>query len=236
MKLSLRRLNLPTALIQLSLFLRFHYNTLMKNKYLLFDFDGVIADTFIPAFEINKVICPHITEDEYRKRFEGNINDWKDLASKHDENCRHDIDFFAEYKNKIKDGIKIFPGMKNVVEILVKEYTLILISSTITVLIQEILEINNLSQFFKEVMGNDVHKSKIEKIKMVFSKYNINSDNCLFITDTLGDIRESTKVEVGSIGVSWGFNETKTLIEGKPFRIVNTPEELLIAISEYFTN
>ena len=48
----------------------------MKTRYILFDFDGVIADSYAPAFEVQKMICPHLTEEVYRKRFEGNINDW----------------------------------------------------------------------------------------------------------------------------------------------------------------
>lgn len=47
----------------------------MKKPFILFDFDGVIADSFKLSFEIAKMICPHITEDIYQKRFEGNIND-----------------------------------------------------------------------------------------------------------------------------------------------------------------
>ena len=53
----------------------------MKKNYVLFDFDGVIVDSFLHAFEVNKMIYPHLTEKEYRMRFEGNINDWKKTQS-----------------------------------------------------------------------------------------------------------------------------------------------------------
>jgi beta-phosphoglucomutase-like phosphatase (HAD superfamily) len=48
----------------------------IKNgKIVLFDFDGVIVDSFKPAFEVQKMIRPGInfSEDDYRKFFEGNV-------------------------------------------------------------------------------------------------------------------------------------------------------------------
>jgi len=45
-----------------------------KDKFILFDFDGVIADSFSAAFAVNKKVFPSITEQEYRDRFLGNIN------------------------------------------------------------------------------------------------------------------------------------------------------------------
>jgi phosphoglycolate phosphatase-like HAD superfamily hydrolase len=205
----------------------------MKNKFILFDFDGVIVDSFAPAFEVNKMMCPVMTEDDYRKRFEGNINNWIETEIKHDERCRHDIDFFTEYIPKMKNIIP-FEGMTGVIKELTTSYTLIIISSTLTLPINKLLEKNALLKYFTEVMGNDVHKSKVEKIKMVFSKYNIDSKDCLFITDTLGDIREASHSGVDTIAVSWGFNTKETLSKGKPYRIIEKPENLISAINSYF--
>jgi phosphoglycolate phosphatase len=75
-------------------------------------------------------------------------------------------------------------------------------------------------------MGNDVHKSKIEKIKMVFAKYNIGPENCVFVIDTLGDIKEATETGVKSLAVSWGFHNRETLLLGNPYKIIDRPEDL----------
>ncbi|MEK9154423.1 MAG: HAD hydrolase-like protein, partial [Patescibacteria group bacterium] len=85
-----------------------------------------------------------------------------------------------------------------------------------------------------EVMGADVHTSKSKKIEMVFKKYGITARKCVFITDTLGDMREAKSVGVGAIGVSWGFHARETLLQGEPFRIVAQPAEISPAISAYF--
>ncbi|MAG12942.1 hypothetical protein CL630_03995 [bacterium] len=206
----------------------------MKN-YILFDFDGVIADSFHPAFETQKMVCPHLSEENYRKRFEGNINDWEDPINVHTEDCRHDIDFFEEYIPRMKDEVQIVPRMREVIIELEKEYTLVVISSTITSPIQEFLSSHELDSHFAWIMGNDVHQSKVEKIKMVFEKYNITSKDCVFITDTLGDMREAEKMSVGTIGVTWGFHVPETLKQGNPFRLVDSPKTLPMAVSDYFS-
>jgi phosphoglycolate phosphatase len=205
-----------------------------KNKFILFDFDGVIADSFRSAFEINKMICPHLTEDLYRKKFEDNINNWKAPENFHTKDCRLDIDFFTEYAKRIKNEVKVFGGIKEVIVELEKDYLLIIISSTTTGIIKEFLVEHKLSDYFDWVMGNDVHQSKVEKIKMVFNKYKIKKDNCIFITDTLGDIREAEKMEVGSIAVSWGFNSPDILQSARPFKLVEKPEDILVASKDYF--
>lgn len=202
-----------------------------NKKFILFDFDGVIADSFLPAFEVNKMICPHSTEEDYRKRFEGNIND--EYIVEHTSECRQDIDFFKEYVPKMVN-VKMVPGVLEVIENLSRIYTLIIVSSTITSPIKEFMERYGAVKYFKEIMGNDVHKSKVEKIKMVFEKYNTNSEHCLFITDTLGDMKEARSVEVSSIGVSWGFQNRETLARGNPFIIVENPMQLQEEISNYF--
>lgn len=206
----------------------------MSKKFVLFDFDGVIANNFATAFEVNKMICPHITEYDYRKRFEGNINDWRDVPCNHTDKCRHDIDFFAEYIPRMKQSIKMVRGIDEVIKKLSKIYTLIIVSSTLTSPIQEFIEEYGLKKYFNEIMGNDIHASKTEKIKMVFLKYGISAGECVFIADTLGDIREAKEAGVGSIGVSWGFHDSQTLQRGNPFKIVEKPQDLYVTVRDYF--
>lgn len=208
----------------------------MKNEFILFDFDGVIADSFQTAFEVQKMICPKMTDSVYRKRFEGNINDWEEPINVHTKECCHDINFFEEYIPRMKKEVKIFPGIKEALTELEKRYNMIVISSTITSPIKEFLKKYDLADCFVEIMGNDIHKSKVEKIKMVFEKYTNETEKFIFITDTLGDMCEAQRMKVETIGVTWGFHTTEVLLKGKPFKLVKQPKEILKAVSEYFKN
>lgn len=212
------------------------YTAQMKTKFILFDFDGVVADSFEVSFETGKVLCPMITEGQYRKRFEGNINEVLHLEDFHTQECRHDLKWFDIYVPKMKEKVKIFSGMKDVILELEKDYTLIVISSTISFPIEDFLDSHELRSHFDWVMGNDVHKSKVEKIKMVFEKYGVGPQDCVFITDTLGDMHEAEKMQVPSIGVTWGFCTPETLQKGTYLKLVDTPEELRSTINEHFSS
>jgi len=201
----------------------------MNSKYILFDFDGVIIDSFEIAYETSKLNSPTLTEDDYRKAFEGNINDWKDKDFKK----APAVDFFAEYIPRLMKA-RLFPGIETAIKELAETYRLIIISSTISAPINELLKKFGLFPFFAETFGNDVSGSKVEKIKMVFDKYKATPQDCVFVTDTLGDMREAEKTGVGAIGVSWGFHDQATLRRGNPFTIVASPAELPSAISKYF--
>ncbi len=206
----------------------------MKDGIILFDFDGVIADSFAAAFEVQKLICPNITEDDYRKGFEGNINDWQRETVNHSDDCRHDLDWFAEYVPRMKKSVGIISGMSEVIGDLSKKYKLFVVSSTITSPIREFMEKYEISSYFAEIMGNDVHASKVEKIKMVMEKEKAGAGDCVFITDTLGDMLEAESAGIGAIGVSWGFQKHETLARGKPFKVVDKPQDLPPAVAEYF--
>jgi len=195
-------------------------------KALLFDFDGVIAYTFELCYEINKKLNPVITREEYRNKFLGNINDYK---PKKCEKEKSEFDFFAHYTPKLLE-LKINMDMKNSILELSKSYSLFIISSTNTDPIRKFLKQNQIEHCFKEIYGNDVHKSKIEKIKMVLEKYLLTPSECLFITDTVGDIKEARTCDINSVAVSWGFHSHKTLEQANPLTVVDTISELIGAI------
>ncbi len=204
----------------------------MKTKFILFDFDGVIADSFDIAFETAQVRCPAISEDAYRKRFEGNIHEIKHEETFHTDKCNHDLEWFSIYVPKMMESCTLFPGIKEIIYELENDYMMIIISSTITSPIEEFIARHELQNHFDWVMGSDVHKSKVEKIKMVFDKYNIEAKDCIFITDTSGDMKEAADMGVPSIGVTWGFCKVATLEKGAPLKLVHTPQELKSAITE----
>lgn len=210
----------------------------MKTKFILFDFDGVIADSWSAAFATAKTIHPNVTEDDHKRRFERNIHESsKDTETYHDETCNHELDWYTIYFSKIKElGTPIFPGMMELILELEKDYNMIVISSSHSFPIEEFLVEHNLRSHFDWVMGNDVHKSKVEKIKMVFEKYGVGPQDCVFITDTLGDMHEAEKMQVPSIGVTWGFCTPETLQKGTYLKLVDTPENLKSAISEHFSS
>ena len=209
-----------------------------KRKIVLFDFDGVIADTFDLNFNINRKIDPGIkTEDDYRKRFDGNINNWeKDLGRSEGEIKKADEEFLSRYI-PVMAGANVFGGMREILSELEKSYILIIISSTVASLVNEFLERNDLGCYFEKLDNSKIiHRNKTDRVKKVFEKYGVGPEDCVFITDTLGDMREAAGCGVGSIGVAWGFQKKESLIMGNPSGIAENPAGLPVLIADYFKN
>ncbi len=200
-----------------------------KDKIIIFDFDGVIVDTFDIAYDIYKSHVPEISADEYLSYFEGNIYDALNITRKRVDNN----DFFPLYTDQLlsRDPIS---GIGDVIKQLTQEYILVIVSSTINEPIDMFLQKHNLLEPFSEILGGDIAERKTEKLEMILEKYKVEPNDCLFITDTLGDLREADKVDIQSIAVTWGYHNAHTLEKGKSYAFARKPQEILTKTKEYF--
>ena len=91
-----------------------------------------------------------------------------------------------------------------------------------------------LADCFSEILGSDVHASKVVKIRSLLERYSFSPEDVVFITDTIGDIREGNACAVKSIGVTWGTHDMETLQSGDPYQVVDTVPELEHAVMAFF--
>ncbi len=190
-------------------------------KTIIFDFDGVIHDTFDLAYKINVgIFGENFTEEKYRDFFNGNIYKNIEVSKKNSDN-------FFKLQNEAFKYLKIDENIKKNLEKLSREYPLFIISSNQEEALNTYFQNNICVHIFKEVLGLETHKSKIEKFKYLFKKYNLKAEDCIFVTDTLGDILEGNKVGVRTIAVDFGFHKRDRLEKGKPFKIVSSFDEMV---------
>jgi phosphoglycolate phosphatase len=200
-------------------------------KTLLFDFDGVIADTFHFCYRLHKAYRPESSVAYYKEKLEGNIYETlKDESS---------LEVFTERQNNFMIGYKpelmklnVIETIGDVITTLAKDYALFIVSSCDSEVIREFLTKEKLADYFQEILGCDVDFSKIRKIHMLQEKYKFESNDALFITDTLGDIREAEKCQIKSIAVSWGFHPQEKLRKWNPMTNADKPLELVESIRE----
>lgn len=206
-----------------------------KKKIIFFDFDGVIADSFDIVFKIIKTIDPKIiTQDDFRRLLDEKVINRVLKKFTKDELAMVSRKLWKEYILQMKK-VKMFSGMKKVIARLAQEYTLLIISSAITNPIRNFLKRHNVDYYFDNIVGsNFINTNKTGRMKMVFKRYGVDPKDCLFVTDTLGDVKEATSVGVQSVGITWGFQKKEDLLKGKPFFIAEKPKDLLDIISSYF--
>lgn len=204
-------------------------------KFVLFDFDGVIVDSLWLAFGTAQQVHPHFTLEKWLPMFEGNIYANYDHSECTDACRPSQEEYFSIYSSRINE-LAAFPGMSGVVAQLSARYGLAIVSSSVSMDIFATLKRLGLDAHFSDVLGKDVHTSKVEKINTLLSRYEASADDCVFVTDTLGDMLEAEEAGLGAIGVSWGFLAREKLERGKPFRIVDEPAALPGAVDEYFAS
>ena len=197
----------------------------LSKKIVLFDFDGVIVDSFEIGYQVARKLYPGLTREMEKNFFNGNIYGSVKHIIRKNFFTKAEKSFSTEYVPKLLE-LSPIGGVKKTLGELEKLYQLIIVSSTISSPINEYLNRYNLAQYFDAIMGGDVHKSKTVKIQMVLEQSKAKPEDCVFITDTLGDMKEAAECNVKSIGVTWGFHEKERLEKGNFFALIDTIEEL----------
>ena len=190
---------------------------------IIFDFDGVIEDTFeLHRQKVKEFTGVALNKKSFRELHNGNI------FNNVDSNLQK-VDWFKyqEFIHKDLSNLKIKQNIKKALQELSQNHKLFIITSGSRRNILDYLKNNNVNMLFEEVAGIELHKSKIDKFNFIFKKYNLKQLNCIFITDTLGDILEANSTKIKTIAVEFGYHDKKTLNTGKPFKIVHNFNEIL---------
>ena len=199
------------------------------SNVLIFDYDGVIADSLEIFME--KVISACI------KHGSNQVNTKEDFLNLFNDNLYVSLiergisketipklieDFQIGLKEQKK--IKLFNEIKEMLVKLSKHNKIIIITSNVTKVVEESLKLKNID-CFEEVIGADKETSKVKKIESIKSRYKDN--DYFYIGDTKGDVIEGRKAKVKTIAVTWGWHSEEKLKEEKPDFIVHNPQELV---------
>lgn len=200
----------------------------MGIKLLILDFDGLIVDSFKLLYELTRMQLPGLTEDECRALSDGNINESRSQYHKQ----AVTFDYWDAYARQIME-LQPVVGMSALIHQLAQDGRLVIVSSTESGVIRTWLASHGLLGCFAEILGNDIATSKVEKFQMLKKIYDLPDSHYLFITDTLGDIREAAQANIATIGVGWGFHPAEHLMLGKPLAIATGPDELAHRIQQW---
>jgi phosphoglycolate phosphatase len=189
-------------------------------KNLIFDFDGVIADTHDINWALSQEHDETATHEDFLAHHDGNV--FAEPKIKFKPETVHL--FYSEYRKRLT-GSHLEQAL-NPLRRFGETYSLYIISSTSEEVIKEVLEQCGILNLFARVMGEETHRSKVEKFRMLMQSEDINPENSIFVTDTLGDIKEAHKVGIRTIAETFGFHNRERLQQGNPFRIADSWEEI----------
>lgn len=201
-------------------------------KNLIFDFDGVIADTFPfaveAALDINKDLKLLTTEKVEPEKARGTdmaefisffkIPKWKLLL------------FILKYRKKLIQKIEGIPTFSGIPEVLteLKKRTEVLgiVTSNQKSIVEKFLKSKGIKEFdFIYSTIDLLHKEK--RLLKALDKFKLIKEETLYIGDETRDIKAARGAGLKIASVTWGYNFENKLTEFKPDFIVNRPQDLL---------
>jgi phosphoglycolate phosphatase len=197
-------------------------------KLVIFDFDGVLANTIEFSYKLHKDINKGLTWEKFSSFSYGNFHEGMGKAVK-EEGHKIPENFREEYEKKLLT-LSTEDILHDTVLKLADKYKLSVVSSTTSEYVKKFLQQENLLECFSDILGADIHTSKVIKTNSLLEKYHLNGSDAVYITDTLGDIKEARECGVVSIAVLWGHHTKETLSKGNPVTIVENPQDLIGAI------
>ncbi len=202
------------------------------NPLIIFDFDGVICDSFLLFIKlINSLADKH----RLKKIDLENINSYKNMSS--DEFIKavglssklklyRVISQMKKQTAKAILDLNYFQGIDIFLEDLSKrEVNIGMLTSNTKQNANKFLNHYNLNYFdfilsSSNVFGKHVLLNKMNKIT------NVNKDQIYYVGDETRDIVACQKANIKSIAVSWGFNSKDLLLKTEPTFLVDTIQEL----------
>ena len=193
-------------------------------KAIIFDFDGVLADTWNTSIGICRELNIDFTIDDFKDHHNGNVFEKPKLEF----SKKQADEFFSAYEEKAS-GNKLFslqPELKK----LNREYKMCVISSSRETAIKKYFVLGEMDRYFERIFGVETDKSKLKKFRKLFQDYNLKPKECVFVTDTLGDLIEGKKAGVKTLAVTWGYHGEMRLKKGNPSKIIHNFNELAKAV------
>src|SRR5258707_8268222 len=193
---------------------------------ILFDFDGVLADTLDDLLQFSQEICSelgvlHNVVKEDISTLEAmsfaNIGRQMEVPeSLIEEFVRRSLEKVA---NK-KSPPCIFKGLTEVVRDLSTRHILGIVTTNSSPNVKAFLIEHGLEDCIRAIYGVDLPGTKAEKISQARSQFAAAGEAVFMIGDSASDIRSASEASVKSIGVSWGHQSMEMLIRAKANYIV----------------
>lgn len=210
-----------------------------NTKAVIFDFDGVLVDSLPLVFRVYEIICKELgvefTDDIYKRDFFE--TDYKLTLAKlgvvDDEGIRKAEDIFVNFMTKNRKEIKLIPGITPLLNNLMKNYKLGLVSNNRKEIIDETLRELDLEKFFDAVIGHELGTLKPDpgQILHCLKQLEIKPEEAVYIGDMEGDIEAAKRANVRkAVGVTYGYHSKHKL--SKADIMVNQPKDIAKAVKE----
>lgn len=202
---------------------------------IMFDFDGVVADSLEVFFAEFTGVCAEMGFDRVNTReaflalFETNLLEGLVKAGFPVWQLKKLSRAFAPRIAEANRRVQPFPGMPEIVRTLAARHPLYFITSNASATIEAFVDAHEIGGVL-DVLGADKEPSKVKKIKQVRKRHPEHTP--YYIGDTKGDMVEARRAGAVAVAAAWGWHPVETLAAGNPDHLLHAPAELLALFPE----
>lgn len=203
--------------------------------------DGVILDTA----NIDLAYLQQAYRDFTREDYERTLNqNWSNGVKEYQNRQKYlneseDLDM-KDKCHPDKESIGVFPGISEALEELARDgYLIALNTSASDRNTMMPLDKAGILPYFDWAGTCETSFSKVDKFKMIQEKFSLSNKDCLFFTDTIGDLAEAHKAGIATIGVSWGLRH-KAFFEKVDYdnliKVIDNPDKIVDTVQAFFNH
>ena len=210
----------------------------MAIEAVIFDFDGVIADSKGTIFKIYEAVCKDMgiefydSISDFTKNLDGNYKHFYLKLGIKERDFSKANKIYKKHFLRLGEGIEIFEGVEEVLHFLKKKGFRVGISSnTHEFIVRTLLKRFGIEKYIDAVIGGkDINKLKPDPalITLVVEKLGVEADHTAYVGDMEVDMLAGRAAKIGRlIAVTYGFHSREMLELFDPDAMAYTPEEIL---------
>lgn len=207
--------------------------TLDQRPFILFDFDGTLADSLDTALSFfNTLRAEHGNTDiQPLQREQLRMKTAQEIL-KHYQIPWYQLPFIHKqalsYMEKNLPHYPLIPGIKEALMQLKQQgFRLGILTSNSETVVRHFLNKHDMN-LFEVIYAQSSIFGKHVVLNRFLSDYHLTSDQVIYVGDEIRDIEAAHKAHIKIIAVSWGFNDMAVLTPRKPYALARTPQDLLL--------
>lgn len=205
---------------------------------ILFDFDGVLADTLGDLLQFGQEACDELGVNHIATQNDLNSLEIMSFAT-YGQQLGVPDDLLDEFVRRCMRKFEekesppgIFKGLVEIIRELSTRNNIGVITGNSSTAVKAFLAVHGLEENIRVTYGLDSPGTKTEKILRAQDQFAVSKDEVIMVGDSGSDIHAAKEASVKSIAVSWGHQSAQTLIRANPDYFVHSPEELLNVINK----
>ncbi len=201
--------------------------------FLIFDFDGTIADTLEAIVRITNRIAP---EYGYSPTTPEKLRYYQSLSTqemlKQAEIPLFRLPFLLRRVRKEMGAellnVPIFPNLADTLrELVATNHQLMIMSSNSGRNIEVFLERHGISDVFEFVQGGVGLLSKARALRRIVQKGGLDFSQVIYVGDETRDVDASKQVGILVAAVAWGFSSREALAAQEPAFLIDHPRQIV---------